>query len=180
MKNDLSFIIPGIIFGLSSGMSPGPLLTLVISETLKHGIKEGVKIAIAPLLSDLPIVLVTITLLSYLSDIRPVIGVISLMGGAFLCVALSLDARLVQSLKGSKELGLVLRGKTTAIVDHPKAGLTIPHRPTQLDPWWPAAVLDCVGKIVDPYFLDPRAIAQRRRPGVGQDDLGLVVLDLVG
>jgi threonine/homoserine/homoserine lactone efflux protein len=84
MVNEISFIIPGIIFGLSSGLSPGPLLTLVISETLKHGFKEGVKIAIAPLLSDLPIVLVTITVLSYLSDIQPVLGVISLLGGAFL------------------------------------------------------------------------------------------------
>jgi threonine/homoserine/homoserine lactone efflux protein len=84
MASDLSFIIPGIIFGLRSGLTPGPLLTLVISETLKHGIKEGLKIAIAPLLSDLPIVLITITVLSYLSDIRPVLGVISLLGGAFL------------------------------------------------------------------------------------------------
>ena len=84
MTSGLSFLIPGIIFGLSSGLTPGPLLTLVISETLKHGIKEGVKISIAPLLSDLPIVLVTITVLSYLSDIRPALGVISLLGGGFL------------------------------------------------------------------------------------------------
>ena len=84
MASKISFIIPGIIFGLSSGLTPGPLLTLVLSETLKHGIKEGVKISIAPLISDLPIVLVTITILSYLSDIQPALGVISMLGGLFL------------------------------------------------------------------------------------------------
>jgi threonine/homoserine/homoserine lactone efflux protein len=84
MAGKISFILTGIIFGLSGGLTPGPLLTLVISETLKHGIKEGVKISIAPLLSDLPIVLVTITVLSYLSDIQPALGVISMLGGGFL------------------------------------------------------------------------------------------------
>ena len=81
---EFTFLISGIIFGLSSGLIPGPLFTLVISETLKHGIREGIKISIAPLLSDLPIVLVTILILTRLSDIRPVLGIISILGTIFL------------------------------------------------------------------------------------------------
>jgi threonine/homoserine/homoserine lactone efflux protein len=31
----INFLLPGIILGLTAGLSPGPLLTLVISETLE-------------------------------------------------------------------------------------------------------------------------------------------------
>jgi threonine/homoserine/homoserine lactone efflux protein len=81
---EFTFLISGVVFGLSSGLIPGPLLTLVISETLKHGIREGIKISIVTLLSDLPIVLVTILILPRLSDIRPALGIISILGTIFL------------------------------------------------------------------------------------------------
>jgi threonine/homoserine/homoserine lactone efflux protein len=84
MPPEFTFLVSGIILGLSSGLIPGPLLTLVISETLKHGIREGIKISIVPLLSDLPIVLVTILILTRLSDIRPALGIISILGTIFL------------------------------------------------------------------------------------------------
>jgi len=56
----------------------------VISETLKHDTKEGIKVSIAPLLTDLPIVLITILILSRLSNMLPVLGVVALLGCAFL------------------------------------------------------------------------------------------------
>jgi threonine/homoserine/homoserine lactone efflux protein len=84
MAAEFTFLISGVVFGLSSGLIPGPLLTLVISETLKHGIREGIKISIVPLLSDLPIVLVTILILTRISDIRPALGIISILGTIFL------------------------------------------------------------------------------------------------
>ena len=83
MPSEFTFLMSGFIFGLS-GLIPGPLLTLVISESLKYGVKEGVKIAIAPLFSDLPIVLVTIFILVHLSDIQPALGLISMLGSMFL------------------------------------------------------------------------------------------------
>ena len=84
MAPRITFLFSGVVFGLSAGLSPGPLLTLVISETLKHGMKEGMKVSIAPLLTDLPIVLITILVLSRLSNMLPVLGVVSLLGCAFL------------------------------------------------------------------------------------------------
>lgn len=81
---ELTFLFSGTVFGLSAGLSPGPLLTLVISETLKHGIREGVKVAIAPLISDLPIVLAAMFLFSRLSDMKPALGMIFLSGSLFL------------------------------------------------------------------------------------------------
>ncbi len=79
-----SFLASGIVFGLSGGLLPGPLLTLVLAETLRHGIREGVKVSFAPLVSDVPIVCATIVVISRLSDVKPFMGAISLLGGVFL------------------------------------------------------------------------------------------------
>lgn len=84
MAQQITFLFSGVVLGLSAGLSPGPLLTLVISETLKHDIKEGIKVSVAPLLTDLPIVLITILVLSRLSNMLPVLGIVSLLGCAFL------------------------------------------------------------------------------------------------
>jgi threonine/homoserine/homoserine lactone efflux protein len=42
------FLGTGTLLGLAAGFAPGPLLVLVISETLKHNIKEGIKVSLAP------------------------------------------------------------------------------------------------------------------------------------
>jgi threonine/homoserine/homoserine lactone efflux protein len=79
-----SLLISGMILGLSAGLSPGPMLTLVISQTLRHGIREGIKVALAPLLTDTPIVMACLLFLSVFSDMRPALGVISMFGGFYL------------------------------------------------------------------------------------------------
>ena len=71
----------GIILGLSAGFAPGPLLTLVISETLQHDIKSGVKVALAPIITDLPIIILTLFILAKLSNFHNILGIISLTGG---------------------------------------------------------------------------------------------------
>ncbi len=76
-------LVAGVVLGLSAGFSPGPLFTFVISQTLKHGIKEGMKVAFAPLVTDLPIVIITLLLLTRLSNLKMVLGPISLLGGLF-------------------------------------------------------------------------------------------------
>jgi threonine/homoserine/homoserine lactone efflux protein len=78
--------VAGLVFGLSGGVSPGPLLTLVISETLNHGIGAGIRVAAAPLITDLPIVGLVLLVLSRLTDVEPVLGAVSLAGAAFLAV----------------------------------------------------------------------------------------------
>ena len=78
------YLISGILFGLSGGLTPGPLLTLVIAETLKHGVTEGAKVSLAPLLTDLPIILAAVFLLHRLADIRPLLGLLAFGGAAFL------------------------------------------------------------------------------------------------
>jgi threonine/homoserine/homoserine lactone efflux protein len=79
----IHFLTIGTVLGLSAGFAPGPLLTLVISETLQHDIKAGIKVALAPLVTDLPIIILTLFILSKLSNFHNILGVISLIGGFF-------------------------------------------------------------------------------------------------
>lgn len=84
MTSELSFMISGVVFGLSGGLTPGPLFTLVVSETLKHGVKEGIKVSTVPLFSDLPIVLSSVFLVSRISNMFYVLGTIAILGAVFL------------------------------------------------------------------------------------------------
>lgn len=79
----IHFLTVGTVLGLSAGFAPGPLLTLVISETLQHGVKAGVKVALAPILTDLPIIILTLLALSKLSNFYGTLGIITLLGGCF-------------------------------------------------------------------------------------------------
>ena len=78
------FLTIGILLGLSAGCAPGPLLTLVISESLQHGVRSGVKVALAPIISDLPIILLTLYIASRLSGFQSGLGIISMIGGIFI------------------------------------------------------------------------------------------------
>ena len=79
----LHFLTIGTVLGLSAGFAPGPLLTLVIAETLQHDIKAGIKVALSPILTDLPIIILTIFVLSKLSNFHGILGVITMLGGFF-------------------------------------------------------------------------------------------------
>jgi threonine/homoserine/homoserine lactone efflux protein len=80
----IHFLVLGTILGLSAGYAPGPLLTLVVSETLQHDIKSGIKVAVAPIITDLPIIVLTLFISSKLSNFHGVLGVISIAGGLFI------------------------------------------------------------------------------------------------
>ena len=76
----LSSLSAGLLLGMSAGLAPGPLLTLVIAQTLRHSAREGTRIALAPLITDPPIVAVSVFVLSELSGFEKIIGAASLAG----------------------------------------------------------------------------------------------------
>lgn len=78
------FLSAGMTLGLSAGFSPGPLSTLVIAHSLRHGTRAGLKVAMAPFVTDVPIVLVSIFILSQLRDSQTAFGLISMIGAAVL------------------------------------------------------------------------------------------------
>ena len=80
----IEFLSAGTLLGLAAGFSPGPLLVLVISETLRHNIRAGIKVSIAPLITDIPIMLISLLILNRLAGFKPVLGCISMLGGLFI------------------------------------------------------------------------------------------------
>ena len=87
----LSALVSGAILGLSCGLAPGPLLALVLSQTLRHGAREGCRVALVPLVTDAPIILVALALAAWAAELRGALGVLSLAGGAFV-MYLAVDA----------------------------------------------------------------------------------------
>lgn len=84
MYEAAEFLFMGIFFGLVAGISPGPLLAMVISETLQHGSKEGVKVAISPLITDILIISSIVFILLRFEDQNSLIAFISLLGAVYL------------------------------------------------------------------------------------------------
>jgi len=73
----------GTLLGFAAGVSPGPLLALVISETLTHGRREGMLVSMAPALTDVPIIAISIFIISRISGFDFLLGMISLAGAFF-------------------------------------------------------------------------------------------------
>jgi threonine/homoserine/homoserine lactone efflux protein len=84
MPETLPYLISGILLGLSQGAMPGPLNTLVISETIRHSRRHGLLVAVVPALSDLPIILLAVFIISRLERFNIALGLISIAGAIFL------------------------------------------------------------------------------------------------
>lgn len=59
------------------------MLALVLAQTLRHGPREGCKIALTPLVTDAPIILVAMALATKLAQLRPLLGIVSIAGAVF-------------------------------------------------------------------------------------------------
>lgn len=81
---DHAYLANAVVLGLGAGLSPGPLMTLVISETLQKGIGGGIRVSVAPLVTDLPIIGAAVFLLSRMSDHLMLLGCITLIGAGVL------------------------------------------------------------------------------------------------
>ncbi len=79
----LTYLLAGVSLGLSAGLTPGPMLAAIVAQTMKHGFREGAKVACAPILSDAPIIIGSVWLLAGLAAYRQVLGLLALAGGLF-------------------------------------------------------------------------------------------------
>jgi threonine/homoserine/homoserine lactone efflux protein len=115
----IDFLLFGIIVGLAAGLSPGPLTTLVLSETLKNGKKEGIQVAVSPLISESPIILFVLVILSSVAENYIIIGAISMLGACFL-VYLGLSNLTTNTEESKEDLrkdNALLRGITTNLLN---------------------------------------------------------------
>ena len=63
-----SYLIFGITYAFAAAVQPGPFQTYIISQTLRQGWKRTLPAAFSPLLSDIPILILVLLLLSQVGD----------------------------------------------------------------------------------------------------------------
>ncbi len=72
----------GATYAFAAAVQPGPYQAYLISQALSHGWRRTLPAALAPVLSDVPIILVVVVLLSRLPV--PVLDALRCAGGVFL------------------------------------------------------------------------------------------------
>ncbi len=72
----------GLTLGVSASATPGPFQTYLINQSLQFGWRKSIVISFAPLIADIPIVLITIILLDQVPP--SLTSWISAAGGCFL------------------------------------------------------------------------------------------------
>jgi threonine/homoserine/homoserine lactone efflux protein len=77
----LTYLLQGAALGFAAALTPGSFQTYLISESLAGGWRRGAPVAFAPLISDLPIILLSLFVLNQLPE--NFLNVISLAGGVF-------------------------------------------------------------------------------------------------
>lgn len=113
-------LLVGLGLGLSGGLAPGPLHRLILTTSLQRGFAAGSRIAVAPLLTDAPIVALTVAVVGALPG--GVVRGLTIAGGAFL-VYLG-----VQTMREAADP--MLAGAVTAAQDYRRgvvANLLNPH-----------------------------------------------------
>ena len=58
------FIVQGLVYGFAAAAQPGPLQTYIISQSITRGWRKALLTALAPLISDGPIILLCLFILS--------------------------------------------------------------------------------------------------------------------
>jgi threonine/homoserine/homoserine lactone efflux protein len=77
----MSYFLQGLALGLAAATAPGAFQAYLIYQTLNNGWRRGALVALAPLLSDPPIILLVLLVLNQLSP--QMTQVVGIAGGAF-------------------------------------------------------------------------------------------------
>ncbi|MEE3304415.1 MAG: LysE family transporter [Candidatus Thermoplasmatota archaeon] len=86
METDLvlGLAIAGATLGIVEGIKPGPLLTMVIRETLSGGLRAGLWTAAAPIFTDGPLVIVSLFAAAWIATNPLALLLITVAGAIFL------------------------------------------------------------------------------------------------
>ena len=86
MQTDLilQLALAGMALGLFEGVRPGPLLTMVIRETLTGGWSAGARAASAPIFTDGPLIVISVLLSGWVANQPVLMFTISMLGSCFL------------------------------------------------------------------------------------------------
>jgi threonine/homoserine/homoserine lactone efflux protein len=59
----ITYLIMGITFGFAASVQPGPFQTFIISRSLQNGWRNTLPVAIVPLITDIPVILLILLIL---------------------------------------------------------------------------------------------------------------------
>jgi len=82
MPSSLVVFIQGLALGISASAAPGPFQTYLVNQTLLSGWRKSITISFAPLIADIPIVLISVLLLDQVPT--SLMDWISAAGGCFI------------------------------------------------------------------------------------------------
>ena len=107
----------GLALGLGAGLAPGPLTALIVAATLDRGFAAGARVALAPLVTDVPIVALCVLVLQGLPD--EVLAALSIAGAVFVA-SLAFDALRADDSAPARESSDLRRGAlVNALSPHP-------------------------------------------------------------
>ena len=82
MISPLVVFVQGLALGVSASAAPGPFQTYLVNQTLLSGWRKSITISFAPLIADIPIILITVFLLDQVP--ASIMDWISAAGGCFI------------------------------------------------------------------------------------------------
>ncbi|MBN2471477.1 MAG: LysE family transporter [Anaerolineae bacterium] len=77
----IAMLLQGISYGYAAGITPGPLQTFLLMQTLQYGWRRAIWIVLGPLISDGPVVALILLVLQRASD--DFLRVMGVVGGVF-------------------------------------------------------------------------------------------------
>ncbi len=116
------YLSSGFVLGFTAGVAPGPLLALVISQTVTYGVKDGIKIALAPLITDPPIIFIAFLLGTQFVSAPLPLGILSLAGAVYIFYMAwdQLTTRLAEEPPSGSAANSVRKGVLTNLLNpHP-------------------------------------------------------------
>ena len=126
----IEYALSAFVFGLSAGFKPGPLGIVVIQQTLENGLKQGIKASLAPIITDGPIIIAALLVLTQFKQVATFIGILSFVGGLYL-LWLSLKIIRIDKISTAQKPAKP-RSLATAI----KVNLLSPNPYILVHRWW--------------------------------------------
>ena len=90
LTSGLALLIAAITLGVIEGIKPGPLMAVVISETIIHDWRAGLKVALVPLITDGPVIILSVFLYELLT-MNPITQATIGILGALILIWLGID-----------------------------------------------------------------------------------------
>lgn len=116
----LTYLIKAATIGFSAGITPGPLQAVFLSYAIKGGWKKALPAAFAPLVTDVPVVLLVLLILNNLPGVF--LKILQIAGAGFL-LYLAWDSwrayrnfQAVEEAQDTKPVGTLLKAATMNIL----------------------------------------------------------------